>query len=77
MTILEDVAEFEEMEFPEFPYTEVTSTILMVESASAFEDFIAEGGPQNLSAPGYHGRGPTRGQPSWLPTMSRPSGSGE
>ena len=55
---LADVADFEEMEFPEFPYTEVTSTILMVESASAFEDFIAEGGPQSLSAPGYHGRGP-------------------
>ena len=55
---LSDVADFEEMEFPEFPYTEVTSTILMVESASAFEDFIAEGGPQDLSAPGYHGRGP-------------------
>ena len=58
MTILEDVADFEEMEFPKFPYSEVTSTILMVESASAFEDFISEGGPQNLSAPGYHGRGP-------------------
>ena len=58
MSIMEDLADFEETEFPEFPYTEVTSTILMVESASAFEDFIAEGGPQNLSAPGYHGRGP-------------------
>ncbi len=58
MASLADVADFEEMEFTEFPYTEVTSTILMVESASAFEDFIAEGGPQNLSAPGYHGRGP-------------------
>ena len=37
---------------------EVTSVILMVESASAFEDFLAEGGPRELSAPGWHGRTP-------------------
>ena len=56
---LKDAADVEEMEFPEFPYVEVTSTILMVEAASAFEDFVAEGGPQELSSPGYHhGRGP-------------------
>ena len=46
---LNDVADFEEVQLPEFPYVEVTSTILMVESASAFEDFLAEGGPQELS----------------------------
>ena len=50
--VLRDVADVEEMAFPEFPYVEVTSVILMVESASAFEDFLAEGGPRELSAPG-------------------------
>jgi aspartyl-tRNA(Asn)/glutamyl-tRNA(Gln) amidotransferase subunit A len=55
---LKDVADFEEVQLPEFPYVEVTSVILMVESASAFEDFLAEGGPLNLSATGWHGRSP-------------------
>lgn len=55
---LADVADFEEIEFPDLPYAEVTSTILMVEAASAFEDFVAEGGLQHLAAPGYHGLGP-------------------
>ena len=55
---LGDVADVKEMEFPEFPYVEVTSVILMVESASAFEDFLAEGGPLELSGTGWHGRSP-------------------
>ena len=55
---LRDVADVEEMEFPELPYVEVTSVILMVESASAFEDFLAEGGPLELSGTGWHGRSP-------------------
>ena len=55
---LRDVADVEEMTFPEFPYVEITSVILMVESASAFEDFLAEGGPRELSATGWHGRSP-------------------
>ncbi len=58
VAVLQDVADIEEVEFPEFPYVEVTSTILMVESASAFEDFLAEGGPLELSATGWHGRSP-------------------
>ena len=56
--VLRDVADVEEMAFPEFPYVEITSVILMVESASAFEDFLAEGGPRQLSSPGWHGRSP-------------------
>lgn len=55
---LADIADVEEMEFPEFPYVEITSVILMVESASAFEDFLAEGGPLELSGAGWHGRSP-------------------
>ena len=55
---LADIADVEEMEFPQFPYVEITSVILMVESASAFEDFLAEGGPLELSGTGWHGRSP-------------------
>lgn len=56
--VLKDVADVEEMEFADLPYVEITSVILMVESASAFEDFLAEGGPRELAAPGWHGRSP-------------------
>lgn len=58
LAVLQDVADVEEVSPPDFPWVEVTSTILMVESASAFEDFLAEGGPQQLSAPGWYGRSP-------------------
>ena len=51
---LADCADVEEIEFPDLPYAQVTRTILMVESASAFEDFIAEGGPAGLTAPEDH-----------------------
>ena len=58
LAVLQDVADVEEVLPPDLPWVEVTSTILMVESASAFEDFLAEGGPQQLSAPGWYGRSP-------------------
>lgn len=48
---LSDVADVEEVVLPDFPYAEATRTILMVEAASAFEDFLADGGPQSLAAP--------------------------
>ena len=51
---LSDYSDVEEIEFPDLPYAQVTRTILMVESASAFEDFIAEGGPSGLTAPEDH-----------------------
>ena len=51
---LSDVVEVEEVSLPDLPYVEITRTILMVESASAFEDFLAEGGPQKLTAPEDH-----------------------
>ena len=51
---LSDVAEIEEVSLPDLPYVEVTRTILMVESASAFEDFLSDGGPQGLTAPEDH-----------------------
>ena len=42
---LADMADFEEIEFPDLPYAEVTSTILMVEAASAFAGFRRRGRP--------------------------------
>ena len=51
---LSDVADVEEVALPELPYVEIVRTILMVEAASAFEDFLDEGGPQNLTAPEDH-----------------------
>ncbi len=54
LEVLADTADVEIIEFPDFPYVEVTRTILMVESASAFEDFISDGGPAQLTAPEDH-----------------------
>ena len=51
---LEDVADIEEIEFPEMPYEAVTRTILNAESASAFEDFIESGAVAGLTAPECH-----------------------
>ena len=51
---LEDVADIEEIEFPEMPYEAVTRTILNAESASAFEEFIESGGVSGLTAPECH-----------------------
>lgn len=51
---LSDVADIEEVSLPDMPYVEITRVILMVEAASAFEDFLAEGGPQQLTAPEDH-----------------------
>ena len=48
---LSDVADVEEVVPPDLPYAEITRTILMVEAASAFDDFLADGGPQALTAP--------------------------
>ena len=49
---LADVADIEEIEFPEMPYEAVTRTILNAESASVFEDFIESGAVAGLTAPG-------------------------
>ena len=51
---LEDVADIEEIEFPEMPYEAVTRTILNAESASAFEEFIESGAVSGLTAPECH-----------------------
>lgn len=51
---LGDVADIEEIEFPEMPYEAVTRTILNAESASVFEDFIESGGVAGLTAPECH-----------------------
>ena len=54
MEALQDVADIEEIEFPEMPYEAVTRTILNAESASAFEEFIESGAVAGLTAPECH-----------------------
>ena len=54
LRVLEDVADIEEIEFPDMPYEVVTRTILNAESASVFEDFIESGAVAGLTAPECH-----------------------
>ena len=54
LSALEDVADIEEIEFPDMPYEAVTRTILNAESASIFEDFIESGEVAGLTAPECH-----------------------
>ena len=51
---LADVADIEEIEFPDLPYEAATRTILNAESASVFEDFIESGAVAGLTAPECH-----------------------
>ena len=51
LAVLEDFADIDEIEFPDLPYETVTRTILLAESAGAFEGFLDEGGPGHLTAP--------------------------
>ena len=51
---LSDVVDVEEVTLPDLPYVPIVRTILMVEAASAFEDFLGTGGPQQLTAPEDH-----------------------
>ncbi len=48
---LGQVASIEEVELPDLPYEAVTRTILMAESASAFDEFIESGGTAELTSP--------------------------
>ena len=48
---LEDVATVDEVELPDLPYEAITRTILMAESASAFDEFIESGRAAELTAP--------------------------
>lgn len=54
LTALSEIAVVEEMAFPNYPYVAAVRTILNVESASAFEDFIEEGTAAELTAPEDH-----------------------
>ncbi len=54
LEVLADVADIEEIEFPDMPYEAITRTILNAESASAFEDFIEGGGAAGLTARESH-----------------------
>ncbi len=48
---LRSCADIEEVDLPDFPHVEVTQLILKAETASAFEGFLAAGGPAGLAAP--------------------------
>jgi Asp-tRNA(Asn)/Glu-tRNA(Gln) amidotransferase A subunit family amidase len=51
---LRGIGSVEEVELPELPWEAITRTILHVEAASAFEDFIAQGTIAELTAPEDH-----------------------
>jgi aspartyl-tRNA(Asn)/glutamyl-tRNA(Gln) amidotransferase subunit A len=54
MAAMSEVADVEEVEFPDYPYVAAVRTILNVESAAAFEDFIEDGTAAQLTAPEDH-----------------------
>src|SRR5205814_9830589 len=51
---LRGLGTLEEVELPELPWEAITRTILHVEAASAFEDFIESGKIAELTAPEDH-----------------------
>jgi len=54
LEILRSIGSVEEIELPDLPWEAITRTILQVEAASAFEDFIAAGTISELTAPEDH-----------------------
>jgi len=54
LEVLRQLGTLEEVELPDLPYEAITRTILHVEAASAFEDFIESGGIAGLTAPEDH-----------------------
>ena len=54
LELLRGIGTIEEVKLPELPYEAITRTILQVEAASAFEDFIEDGMIAELTAPEDH-----------------------
>jgi aspartyl-tRNA(Asn)/glutamyl-tRNA(Gln) amidotransferase subunit A len=52
--VLRQIADIEEVTFPDLPYEEITRTILFAEASSAFEEFIDSGKIAELTAPEDH-----------------------
>jgi aspartyl-tRNA(Asn)/glutamyl-tRNA(Gln) amidotransferase subunit A len=52
--VLRQIADIEEVTFPDLPYEEITRTILFAEASSAFEEFIDSGQIAELTAPEDH-----------------------
>lgn len=51
LSVLEQVADVEEIDVPDLPYGVVTRTILLAESASSLDDFVESGKMAELTAP--------------------------
>jgi len=54
LDVLREIATFEDVTLPDFPYGPVTETILRAEAASAFDDFMASGKLSQLAATETH-----------------------
>ena len=54
LEVLRGIGSIEEVELPDLPYEAITRTILQVEAASAFEDFVESGKLAELTAPEDH-----------------------
>jgi aspartyl-tRNA(Asn)/glutamyl-tRNA(Gln) amidotransferase subunit A len=54
LDVLQEVADIEEVTFPDLPYEEITRTILFAEASSAFEELIDSGRIAELTAPEDH-----------------------
>jgi aspartyl-tRNA(Asn)/glutamyl-tRNA(Gln) amidotransferase subunit A len=52
--VVEKYATVEEVTFPDFPYDQITRTILNSEAVSAFEEFLEDGLSHKLTAPEDH-----------------------
>jgi aspartyl-tRNA(Asn)/glutamyl-tRNA(Gln) amidotransferase subunit A len=51
LAVVEEFADVERVELPEFPYSEVARTIISGEAAAAFDDFVDDGLVEELTAP--------------------------
>ena len=54
LSVLRKISVIKEFEFPDLPYEAITRTILNVEAASAFDEFIENGRTSELTAPEDH-----------------------
>lgn len=51
VSVVEEFADVEAVELPDYPYAEAARTIIAAESAAAFDDFVDDGSVEELTAP--------------------------